>query len=61
MIDAIGEGLNKMWPLTEFEGYQCQGLTFDEIIEQIPEQTEIIGFSGMFSGEYFLSLGRYIL
>jgi len=52
MIDAIGEGLNKMWPLTEFEGYQCQGLTFDEIIQKIPEQTEIIGFSGMFSGEW---------
>ena len=52
MIDAIGEALSKTWPLTEYEGYQCHGLTFDEIIQKIPEQTEVIGFSGMFSGEW---------
>lgn len=52
MIDAIGEALNKTWPLTEYKGYQCHGLTFEEILEKIPNGTSVIGFSGMFSGEW---------
>jgi anaerobic magnesium-protoporphyrin IX monomethyl ester cyclase len=51
-VDAIGEGLNKVWPLTAHDGYQCQGLTFEEIIDRIPARTKVIGFSGMFSGEW---------
>ena len=52
IVDAVGEGLSRFHPLAEFPGFQCQGLTFDEIVARIPEQTEIIGFSTMFSGEW---------
>jgi len=52
IVDAIGEALSRFWPLPEFPGYQCQGLTFDEIAARIPADTEVIGFSGMFSGEW---------
>lgn len=52
IIDAIGEGLNKIWPLKKYPGFKCQGLTFDEIIARIPKGTSVIGFSGMFSGEW---------
>jgi len=51
-VDAIAEGLNRVWPLPNHDGYQCQGLTFEEILERIPAQTQAIGFSGMFSGEW---------
>ena len=52
IVDAIGEGLSRFWPIGEFPGYQCQGLTFDEIIARIPRDAEVIGFSAMFSGEW---------
>ncbi|CAG0964999.1 partial 2-hydroxyethylphosphonate methyltransferase, partial [Rhodocyclaceae bacterium] len=51
-VDAIGHGLNRYWPLADYPGYQCQGLTFEEIVAAIPPQTQIIGFSAMFSGEW---------
>jgi radical SAM superfamily enzyme YgiQ (UPF0313 family) len=52
IVDAIGEGLSRFYPLPEFPGYQCQGLTFDEVIARIPANAEVIGFSAMFSGEW---------
>jgi len=52
MIDAIGEGLNRTWPLKEYSGFRCHGLHFDEIISRIPKGADVIGFSGMFSGEW---------
>lgn len=52
IVDAIGEGLSQFWPIEQFPGYQCQGLTFDEILDRIPRDVEVIGFSGMFSGEW---------
>jgi len=52
VIDAIGEGLNRMWPLERYPDYQCQGLTFDEILARIPAGTEVIGVAAMFSGEW---------
>lgn len=51
-VDGIAEGLNKVWPAPGYEGYLCQGLTFDEIIDRIPPETDAIGFSAMFSGEW---------
>ena len=51
-VDGIAEGLNRVWPLDGHDGYQCQGLTFEEILQRIPAQTKVIGFSGMFSGEW---------
>jgi anaerobic magnesium-protoporphyrin IX monomethyl ester cyclase len=52
LIDGIGEGLNKVWPLADYEDQVCQGLTFEEIVERIPPATDIIGISAMFSGEW---------
>lgn len=52
IVDAVAEGLGRVWPLTAYPGFQCQGLTFEQTIARIPPNTEIIGFSGMFSGEW---------
>ena len=52
IVDAIGGGLNRYWPLPNYPGYQCQGMTFDEVIAGIPPDTDVIGFSAMFSGEW---------
>ena len=52
LVDAIAEGLDKSWPLEKYPGYKCKGLTFDEIIGRIPRDSKVIGFSGMFSGEW---------
>jgi anaerobic magnesium-protoporphyrin IX monomethyl ester cyclase len=52
IIDAIGAGLNEMWSLEAYPGYQCQGLSYEQIISRIPAETEVIGISAMFSGEW---------
>ena len=52
IVDAIAEGLNKTWPLKQYPGYNCHGLRFEEVISRIPSNSEVIGFSGMFSGEW---------
>ena len=52
VVDGIAEALNQVWPLPKYPGYQCQGLTFDEILARIPADAEVIGFSAMFSGEW---------
>ncbi|MBF0444359.1 MAG: B12-binding domain-containing radical SAM protein [Magnetococcales bacterium] len=52
LIDAIASRLNRIWPLDDVPGYICKGLTFDEIIADIDPDTEVIGFSIMFSGEW---------
>ena len=31
MVDGIAEALNRVWPLEKYPGYQCQGLTFEEM------------------------------
>ncbi|MBM3557956.1 MAG: B12-binding domain-containing radical SAM protein [Alphaproteobacteria bacterium] len=52
LIDAVAEGLNRMWNLPAYPGFHCQGLRFEEIAERIPADVEVIGFSTMFSGEW---------
>jgi len=52
IVDAIGEGLSRFYPLAEFPGFQCQGLTFEETVARIPANADVIGFSAMFSGEW---------
>lgn len=52
IVDSIGEGLNIAWPLKNYPGFNCQGLPFDAVIARIPKGTDVIGFSGMFSGEW---------
>ena len=52
IVDAIGEGINKVWPLKKYPGFQAQGLNFEEIISRIPRDSRVIGFSLMFSSEW---------
>ena len=52
VVDAIGEGIGRFWNLKQREGFIAQGLTFDEIISRIPLETDVIGVSAMFSGEW---------
>lgn len=52
IVDAVGAGLNKFWPLPDAPGYQCQGLTFQETLDAIPAESQIVAFSVMFSGEW---------
>ncbi len=52
IVDAIKEGLNVTWPLGNRPGYSCQGLSFEEVISKIPGDSDVIGFSAMFSGEW---------
>jgi radical SAM superfamily enzyme YgiQ (UPF0313 family) len=52
ILDAIAEGLNRYWPLEGRPGFICQGLPFTEIVDRIPADTEVFGFSAMFSGEW---------
>ena len=43
VVDGIAEALGRVWPLEGRPGYQCQGLTFDEILNRIPADVEVIG------------------
>ncbi len=52
LVDAVGEGINQVWPLEKYPGFQAQGLNFNEIIDRIPKDSKVIGFSLMFSGEW---------
>jgi anaerobic magnesium-protoporphyrin IX monomethyl ester cyclase len=52
IVDGIGEGLNQYWEPAEHPGYICQGLPIAELVERVPEDTEVLGFSAMFSGEW---------
>jgi anaerobic magnesium-protoporphyrin IX monomethyl ester cyclase len=52
IVDSIGEGLNRVWPLEKYPGFSCHGLTFEETVARIPKEADVIAFSGMFSGEW---------
>lgn len=52
IVDAVGEGLNKIWYPEGIDNYQCQGLTIADTVAGIPENAKVIGFSTMFSGEW---------
>jgi len=52
IVDSIGDGLNITWPFKNYPGFMCQGLPFDAVIARIPKDADVIGFSGMFSGEW---------
>ncbi len=57
IVDSIGEGLNRYWPSEEHAGYICQGLPFAEVLDRVPADTRVIGFSAMFSGEWPIQRG----
>ena len=52
LVDSIAEGLNQTWPLASRPGFQCRGLTYEEIVGRIPPNTDVIAVSAMFSGEW---------
>jgi len=49
VIDATGEALDTVGPYALRDDFVVQGLTMDEIVERIPEDTKIVGISCMFS------------
>src|SRR5271170_1132991 len=52
LVDSIAEGLNQTWRLAGRPGFQCRGLTYEEIVERIPAGTDVIAVAAMFSGEW---------
>jgi radical SAM superfamily enzyme YgiQ (UPF0313 family) len=52
LVDAVGEDLNRFWFLDEYPGVIIKGLGFDETVDRIPDDTDVIGFSAMFSSEW---------
>jgi anaerobic magnesium-protoporphyrin IX monomethyl ester cyclase len=52
IVDAIGEGLNSYWSHPDHPGYICQGLTVEQVLERMPRDVDVVGFSAMFSGEW---------
>ena len=50
IVDGIGE--DPMRTVSTGTKLLFQGLTFDEIVERIPDNTDVIGFSGLFSSDW---------
>jgi radical SAM superfamily enzyme YgiQ (UPF0313 family) len=57
IIDGTGEGLNEVLPLENDAGYQIQGISPEELVERIPSDADVIGFTSMFSCEWVLLRG----
>lgn len=49
VIDAVGEGMDTITAYPARPDMLMQGLTYDQIIERIPAESDIIGFTCMFS------------
>jgi radical SAM superfamily enzyme YgiQ (UPF0313 family) len=54
LLDGTGEGLNDVLPLEKHPGYQIQGISPDELVNRIPADADVIGFTSMFSCEWVL-------
>jgi len=52
IVDAVGEDLNRFWTLDAYPGVIIKGLPFSETIDLIPADSDVIGFSAMFSAEW---------
>ena len=52
IVDAVGEDLDRFWTLDAYPGVIIKGLTFSETIDRIPADSDVIGFSAMFSAEW---------
>lgn len=52
MVDSVGEDLNRFWFLDGYPGVIIKGLGFEETVERIPADSDVIGFSAMFSSEW---------
>jgi radical SAM superfamily enzyme YgiQ (UPF0313 family) len=51
-IDPTGEGIDRLTPIDETAQTVRRGLTDDEILDRIPLDSELIGFSLMFSQDW---------
>ena len=49
VIDATGEALDSIRPYPDRDDFMMQGLSFEQIVERIPDSTSVIGISCMFS------------
>ena len=49
VIDAVGEGMDSITVYEKRSDMKIQGLTYDQIVDRIPGDTDIIGISCMFS------------
>ncbi|HXX92472.1 MAG TPA: radical SAM protein [Planctomycetota bacterium] len=54
IIDGTAEGLNEVHPLPSHPGFQIQGITLEDLVSRIPAQTQVVGFTSMFSAEWIL-------
>jgi anaerobic magnesium-protoporphyrin IX monomethyl ester cyclase len=55
LVDGQGDAHNRVLALEKYPGYQIQGLSFGEILAQLPKDIKIFGVSSMFSAEWLLT------
>ena len=54
-LDAVGEDLDRFSTVEGMPGVLRQGLSDDEILERVPEDSDIVGMSCMFSTEWLVT------
>jgi radical SAM superfamily enzyme YgiQ (UPF0313 family) len=54
ILDGTAEGLNCVLPFRDHPGFQIQGIEPEELVARIPEDTDVVGFTSMFSSEWVL-------
>jgi radical SAM superfamily enzyme YgiQ (UPF0313 family) len=52
IVDAVAEALDTFWPVEGYPDILGQGLTFDQAIDRIPCDADVVGFTVMFSAEW---------
>jgi radical SAM superfamily enzyme YgiQ (UPF0313 family) len=52
IVDAVADALDQYRPVPSRSGLLAQGLSFDEAIAKIPGDSDVIGFTVMFSAEW---------
>jgi radical SAM superfamily enzyme YgiQ (UPF0313 family) len=52
LIDSVAEGLDNFWPVKGYPELLGAGLPFQETIDLIPADSEVLAFSVMFSAEW---------
>lgn len=48
-VDAVGEGLNEIWEFKDGHGFWLRGLRFDNLLDRIDPDSDVIGVGCMFS------------
>ena len=52
IVDAVADGLDRYWRVPGREQLLAQGLDFQQTIDRIPADSEVIGITTMFSAEW---------